>query len=62
MREASQELVRVHFSGLICLNSINDDVRTASSIMNMSLFRAICGDRHLPNVVVATTQWEIADP
>jgi hypothetical protein len=61
-REASQELVRVHFSGLIYLHSINDDVWTASSIMNMSLFQAICGDRHIPSVVVATSQWEIADP
>jgi hypothetical protein len=42
--------------------SINDARMTGSSMSNMRLFRALCGDENLKKVVIATTKWEITDP
>jgi GTPase SAR1 family protein len=60
MKEAGRE--GVHLSGLVYLHSINDVRVTGSSISNMRLFRALCGEDNLRKVIIATTKWEITDP
>jgi hypothetical protein len=60
MKEAALE--RVHLSGLIYLHSIHDVRMTGSSMSNMRLFRALCGDENLKKVVIATTKWELTEP
>ena len=46
-------------SGIIYLHSINEARMTASSLANLRLFRKLCGDDNLKNVILATTKWSI---
>lgn len=46
-------------SGIIYLHSISDTRMTNSSSKNLRMFRKLCGDDNLKNVVLATTKWGI---
>ncbi|KAF2233095.1 hypothetical protein EV356DRAFT_421556, partial [Viridothelium virens] len=46
-------------SGIIYLHSINEARMTGSSITNLRMFRKLCGDKNLKNVILATTKWGI---
>jgi GTPase SAR1 family protein len=60
MKEAGRE--GVYLSGLVYLHSISDVRMKGSSISNMRLFRALCGEDNLKKVIIATTKWEDTDP
>lgn len=46
-------------SGIIYLHSLTDARMTGSSIQNLRMFRKLCGDENLQNVIMATTKWGI---
>ncbi|KAL8838636.1 MAG: hypothetical protein Q9170_002044 [Blastenia crenularia] len=46
-------------SGIIYLHSISDTRMTHSSLQNLRMFRKLCGDDNLKNVMLATTKWSI---
>ena len=46
-------------SGIIYLHSIADARMTGSSLQNLRMFRKLCGDENLANVILATTKWGI---
>ena len=46
-------------SGIIYLHSISDARMTRSSLQNLRMFRKLCGDDNLQNVILATTKWGI---
>ena len=46
-------------SGIIYLHSISDARMTNSSLQNLRMFRKLCGDDNLKNVVLVTTKWGI---
>lgn len=52
-----------HFklTGIIYLQSIVDPRMYGSSLRNLKMFKDLCGEDPLKNVVLATTRWGIAD-
>lgn len=46
-------------SGIIYLHPISDVRMTGSSLQNIRMFRKLCGDDNLENVILATTKWGI---
>ena len=46
-------------SGIVYLHSIADARMTGSSLQNLRMFRKLCGDENLGNVILATTKWGI---
>ena len=46
-------------SGLIYLHDISGARMTGSILKNLQMFRKLCGDENLRNVILATTKWEI---
>ncbi|KAL8826199.1 MAG: hypothetical protein Q9191_003951 [Dirinaria sp. TL-2023a] len=46
-------------SGIIYLHSISDARMTNSSLQNLRMFRKLCGDDNLKNVILVTTKWGI---
>ena len=46
-------------SGLIYLHDISAARMTGSILTNLRMFRKLCGDDNLRNVILATTKWEI---
>ena len=46
-------------SGLIYLHDISGARMTGSILRNLQMFRRLCGDENLRNVILATTKWEI---
>ena len=46
-------------SGLIYLHDISGARMTGSILTNLRMFRKLCGDDNLRNVILATTKWEI---
>ena len=46
-------------SGIIYLHSISDARMTNSSLQNLRMFRRLCGDDNLENVILATTKWGV---
>lgn len=56
MRDAAEE--GMFFSGIIYLHSISDVRMTGSSMANIRMFRALCGDENFSKLVLATTKWE----
>lgn len=46
-------------SGIIYLHSISDTRMTHSSLQNLRMFRKLCGDDNLKNVILATTKWGV---
>ena len=47
------------FSGLIYLHDISGARMTGSILQNLRMFRKLCGDDNLGNVILATTKWGI---
>ena len=56
MKDSHKE---IQLSGIIYLHSIQDVRMYGSSLQNLRMFRRLCGDKNLKNVVLATTKWEI---
>ena len=54
MKESYKEK---ELSGIIYLHSISDVRMTRSSLQNLRMFRKLCGDDNLQNVILATTKW-----
>ena len=46
-------------SGIIYLHSISEPRMTNSILTNLRMFRRLCGDQNLKNVMLATTKWGI---
>ena len=46
-------------SGIIYLHSISEVRMTNSIVTNLRMFRKLCGDENLKNVMLATTKWGI---
>lgn len=46
-------------SGIISLHAISDTRMTHSSLQSLRMFRKLCGDQNLKNVVLATTKWSV---
>lgn len=46
-------------SGIIYLHAISDARMTHSSLQNLRMFRKLCGDENLGNVILATTKWGV---
>ena len=44
-------------SGIIYLHDITQARMTGSSVINLRMFRKLCGDENLKNVILATTKW-----
>ncbi|KAI9756728.1 MAG: hypothetical protein M4579_003729 [Chaenotheca gracillima] len=51
---------RSRLTGIIYLHRISDNRMGGSAILNLNMFKLLCGDDCLPNVVLATTMW--SDP
>ena len=49
----------LRLSGIIYLHAISDTRMTNSGIQNLRMFRKLCGDHNLKNVVLATTKWGV---
>ena len=47
----------VKLTGIIYLHRISDNRMSGPAFKNLEMFRLLCGDRALPNVVLATTRW-----
>ena len=56
MKESYKEK---ELSGIIYLHSISDVRMTHSGLQNLRMFRKLCGDDNLQNVILATTKWGI---
>lgn len=52
---------KVHLSGIIYLHSITDTRMQGSTMRNVRMFRSLCGDRNLHNVILCTTGWHQVD-
>ncbi|KAL8924264.1 MAG: hypothetical protein Q9172_002777 [Xanthocarpia lactea] len=46
-------------SGIIYLHAISDTRMTQSNVQNLRMFRKLCGDDNLKNVILATTKWSV---
>ncbi|KAL8906020.1 MAG: hypothetical protein Q9171_006447 [Xanthocarpia ochracea] len=46
-------------SGIIYLHAISDTRMTHSNLQNLRMFRKLCGDHNLKNVILATTKWSV---
>lgn len=57
MKASYQEM---QLSGIIYLHDIKLDRMYGSSLTNLRMFRRLCGDDNLKNVILATTKW--SDP
>lgn len=66
LKEASAWLAQsyaasIRLSGIIYLHSIDQTRMKGSAKSNILLFRKLCGDNALQNVVLATTMWDIVE-
>lgn len=57
MKSSYQDEMRL--SGIIYLHAISDTRMTHSSLQNLRMFRKLCGDHNLKNVILATTKWSV---
>lgn len=48
-------------SGIIYLHDITNVRMTSSSIRTLTLFRKLCGDESLSNVLLVSNRWEVCD-
>lgn len=51
----------IKLSGIIYLHRITDTRMTGSSLKNLQLFKALCGENFYGHVVLATTMWDELD-
>lgn len=49
----------MRLSGIIYLHDISDTRMTNSGLLNLNMFRNLCGDHNLKNVILATTKWGV---
>ncbi|KAH8663862.1 P-loop containing nucleoside triphosphate hydrolase protein, partial [Ilyonectria robusta] len=49
-------------SGIIYLHRITDVRMTHASLRNLTLFRKLCGEENLSNVMLVTSWWEVCEP
>jgi hypothetical protein len=49
-------------TGIIYIHRITDKRITGSSMKNLRLFRKLCGENNMGNVVLVTSMWENVDP
>ncbi|KAH8693455.1 P-loop containing nucleoside triphosphate hydrolase protein, partial [Phaeosphaeriaceae sp. PMI808] len=49
-------------SGIVFLHSISSDRMEGSSLKNLDMFRKLCGDENLGNVILANTKWSHIQP
>lgn len=49
-------------SAIVYLHRVTDKRVTGSSMKNLRLFRKLCGEDNMANVVLVTTMWEDIDP
>jgi hypothetical protein len=47
----------MRLTGIVYLHRISDNRMTGSAVLNLNMFKKLCGERCLPNVVLATTMW-----
>jgi hypothetical protein len=50
--------MNVHIAGIIYLHRITDNRANRSLLRNLELFSHLCGQKAMPNVVIATTMWD----
>jgi len=48
-------------SGILYLHRISDQQMDGASMKNLRMFRGLCGENNLRNVILATTMWEKID-
>lgn len=56
-----REPSRIQLSGIIYLQSIGHTRMFGSTMRNLKMFRQLCGDQPMKNVVLATTFWDKED-
>ncbi|KAI4219269.1 MAG: hypothetical protein L6R36_008437 [Xanthoria steineri] len=49
----------MRLSGIIYLHDISDTRMTNSGLLHLKMFRNLCGDHNLKNVILATTKWGV---
>ncbi|EHY53394.1 hypothetical protein HRR83_003601 [Exophiala dermatitidis] len=50
----------IRLSGIIYMQSISDNRMYGSSLRNLKMFRDLCGENPMKNVIFATTGWRLA--
>ncbi|KAL2445511.1 hypothetical protein ABEF95_005510 [Exophiala dermatitidis] len=50
----------IKLSGIIYMQSIGDNRMYGSSLRNLKMFRDLCGEKPMKNVIFATTGWRLA--
>lgn len=54
--------INVRMSGIVYLHRISDTRIQGSARRNLIMFRKLCGPGCLPNIILATTFWDITNP
>jgi hypothetical protein len=52
---------QIHLTGIIYLHRITDGRMTGAGMKNLRMFKKLCGEDGLANVVLATTMWDRID-
>ncbi|KAI2613260.1 P-loop containing nucleoside triphosphate hydrolase protein [Hypoxylon sp. NC1633] len=52
---------KIRLSGIIYLHRINQPRMQGSARKNIMMFKKLCGDNALQNVILATTMWDLVD-
>jgi hypothetical protein len=60
--ETTYRLGDIKLNGIIYIHNIQDHKVTGSGLRNLRMFRNLCGDNPLKNVLLVTSCWEICDP
>lgn len=50
---------KIKLAGMIYLHSIMDQKMTGSALKNLHMFEKLCGKNCLPNIILATTKWDM---
>jgi hypothetical protein len=51
----------VKISGIVYLHRISDPRMEGSALRNLRMFRKLCGDEFMKNVILGTTFWDVVD-
>src|SRR5882762_770031 len=51
--------MNVKIAGIIYLHQITNNRANRSLLKNLKLFSRLCGQEAMPNVVIATTMWDV---
>lgn len=52
---------RIPLTGIIYLHRVVDTRMSGSAMTNLRIFKRLCGEEFMPNVVLATTMWNMTD-